>query len=204
VSLQPFALAPAVGLLLLLPGLARAQPAPEAVGAVGRIDSSAAPAAEPEPEPPRSSAGFIQLAASGKGWSCYGQLERRWGKAALIYGIMRVAARWQGIGPDMGVGDISIAEGGPIWSIGRRGKKYLAHKTHRNGDSADVRPVRSDGQTGPVAVGARGYSRELTGRLIDLFREDEMDVVKILFNDRKIEWVRRSKGHHDHLHVSVQ
>lgn len=192
----------AIGSLLLLAGVAPAQPAPEPAGPTGP-PGAAGRLEEPEAELPRSRAGFIRLPASGKGWYCYGKVERRWGTPAVVYGIMRVAARWDGVGPAMGVGDISVAEGGPVWSIGRRGRRTLAHKTHRDGKCVDVRPVRNDGQTGPVTIGQSTYSRELTGRLIELFRE-ELAVKEVLFLDRRVGDVRRVKNHHHHFHVTAR
>lgn len=149
--------------------------------------------AQPRVSTPPSRRGFIQLPASGTGFYAYGVASKRWGTQRAVYGVMRVAQRWSGIGPALGIGNISLQNGGPM----------RPHKTHRDGTDVDVRPIRSDGARGPVTIAQRAYSRPLTRRVLELFRE-VVGVQFVYFNDRGVPGVRPIAGHDNHFHVRVR
>lgn len=139
---------------------------------------------------PRSSAGFVQLPASGTGFYGYYGANRRWGTPAMVYGLMRVGQAWAGNGARMGVGDISYKNGGPI----------SGHASHQRGVDADLRPVRKDGGESPVTIHQSAYSRTLTSRLLRLIRQ-HLPVRLIFFNDSAIAGVQHWPNHANHFHV---
>ncbi|MEZ6186015.1 MAG: penicillin-insensitive murein endopeptidase [Planctomycetota bacterium] len=141
---------------------------------------------------PTSSRGFVQLAASGAGLYSFSPPSDRWGTPRMIYGLERIGRRWSGQGPRMGVGDISLANGGPM----------PGHVSHQLGVDVDVRPVRSDGRTGPVTIYQSAYSRTLTQRLLNLFVA-ELRIRLILFNDRYTRPVQSYPNHHHHFHARI-
>lgn len=162
---------------------------------------SVAPGVTPNPAPPpstnrpRSSAGFIQLAASGPGFYCYSPASRRWGTPAMIYGIERLAARWanERRTPRIGIGDVSAAAGGRI----------SGHASHQRGVDVDVRPIRRDGVEGPSTIHQAVYDRAGTQRAIDLFYA-EVRVTHVFFNDSRVRRVQRWPNHDNHFHVRIR
>mgnify|MGYP001372804020 CR=1 FL=1 len=158
----------------------------------GAGESVEPPAVDPETLP-RSRAGFVQLPAAGPGFGTYSPARDRWGTPTMVYGLLRVGQRWAGRGPRMMVGDISLQSGG----------KMPGHASHRRGVDADLRPVRNDGQEGPVEWRSSAYSRPLTLALLKLFRE-VLPVERILFNDPQAPHTRRCKGHDNHFHVRTR
>lgn len=144
-------------------------------------------------ERPRSRSGFVQLAASGPGFYCYDGASGRWGAPRTIYAIERVGRRWQGKRPRMGVGDISLANGGPM----------PGHATHQRGLDIDVRPVRNDGREARSTIYESTYSRRLTQQLIDLFYA-EARLTQVLFLDTRVRRTRPVVNHHHHFHVSLR
>lgn len=167
------------------------------VGPVNGGGGAPAPAPAPPPTPsrPRSRAGFVQLAASGPGFFAYSASGKRWGKPGLVYGIERAARRWnseRGGAPRMAVGNISLMNGG-----------YMPpHSSHRVGEDADVRPMRTSGE-GPVTITSGAYSRARTARVLQLLRA-EIRVELVLFNDTRIAGVRRWPGHSNHFHLRMR
>lgn len=158
-----------------------------------------APAPAPTPPPsasrPTSSAGFIQLAASGPGFYSYAVAGRRWGKPAMVYGIERIARRWeteQRGAPRMGVGDISAMNGGRI----------SGHASHQKGVDVDVRPVRTSGE-GPVTRFMSTYSRARTSTLIGMYRR-ELSTTHVFFNDNTIAGTQYWRNHDNHFHVRIR
>lgn len=139
---------------------------------------------------PRSSAGFIQLGASGPGFYAYSAAGRRWGTPRLIYATERVGQRLAQEGrPRMGVGEISLPQGGQM----------SGHVSHRLGVDVDVRPGRTSGE-GPVTRFQSAYSRERTRRMIDLYRA-EVSTRLVLFNDLNVPGVQSWPNHDNHFHL---
>lgn len=142
-----------------------------------------------------SAQNFIQLPASGSGYYWYGDSFGHWGTPRLVYGMERAAARWareQPNAPRLGFGNMSL----------RRGGFYKGHETHRTGRDCDVRPLRNDGQEQPTQITAGTYHRDLTALAISYCRQ-ATGAYQVLFNDRRVQGVTWSKGHHNHFHVSV-
>ena len=127
-------------------------------GASGSTPVRTAPPPPPvQPSRPRSSAGFIQLPASGPGFESYTSASKRWGKPNLVYGVERAARRWQRERSDrIGVGDISLAPGG----------YFPGHSSHRDGRDVDLAPVRNDRRELPVTIYQAAYSRNATTRML--------------------------------------
>lgn len=148
----------------------------------------------PGSNPPQSQAGFIQLAANGPGFYCYSPATRRWGRPEFVYGFERVARRWslEGPRPRIGVGDISLMNGGDI----------SGHVSHEKGVDGDFLPVRSDGVEGRVTIYDSYYSRALTQRVIDLFVA-EIKVKYVFFNDAQTTHTTEWPNHANHFHVRM-
>ncbi|MCA8921227.1 MAG: penicillin-insensitive murein endopeptidase [Planctomycetes bacterium] len=147
-----------------------------------------------QPPRPRSSRGFVQLAASGPGFASYAAESGRWGTPRMVYGLERIGRRWQGGGrPVMRVGDISLAGGGPM----------PGHASHQLGVDVDVSPVRNDGRALPVTIFESSYSRALTRRLLGLF-VSELPIQLIFFNDDAAGPVQRWPNHDNHFHARIR
>jgi uncharacterized protein YraI len=146
-----------------------------------------------------SSAGFIQLPASGTGFYSYSPASDRWGTPAMIYGLMNAFSSWdaQHDWPRIGVGDISLMNGGPM----------PGHASHQVGKDADLRPVRNDGVEGPTSVGYSSYSSSRTKDLITHHLKIHLNVKVIFFNDSSIynslSYVQYWDNHYNHLHVRI-
>lgn len=171
-----------------LTGRPGAGPAPAAAPA------PAAPAPGPAASRPTSRAGYIQLPAAGPGFASYGAASRRWGRPALVYGIERAGQRQRARGrPRMGVGDISLENGGNI----------SGHASHERGVDVDVRPMRNDGREGPVTRFQGAYSRDLTRELIREFRA-QIPTRLVLFNDLRVGGTLPWPGHDNHFHFRMR
>jgi len=149
---------------------------------------------------PSSSVGFVQLPTSGADHYGYYAASKRWGTPRLVYGIMRVARRFRAENPGaprLGVGDLSLQNGGDI----------TGHASHETGVDADLRPVRSDGAESPVTIDQGAYSRSLTERALRLFTA-ELNVSHIFFNDQSliqaIGPVQQWPNHANHFHVRAR
>lgn len=143
---------------------------------------------------PRSRVGFIQLAASGAGFYAYGAAYKRWGTPRLVYALERAARRWsQESRTRMGVGNISLENGGPI----------PPHVSHQQGLDLDVIPMRLDGREDGVTIYENSYSRSKTQRIIDLISSEIRPRV-ILFNDSRTRGTQSWPGHDNHFHFSTQ
>ena len=93
------------------------------------------------------------------------------------------------------VGDISRRGGGP----------FPPHEGHRNGNEADLRPFRKDGEMAPTNVSDPSYDRSATRDFVKLVKRDAPDAV-VLFNDSQLireGLTKYYKGHHNHLHVRL-
>lgn len=141
---------------------------------------------------PVSSAGFIQLAASGDGFYGYSIASGRWGLPQLVYGVERTGARWKQTGfPRAGIGHLSLENGGP----------FAPHSSHRLGKNVDVRPVRTSGEAA-VTITQSAYSRSRTQQLIDIMKA-ETRARSVLFNDSGVSGVSYYAGHDNHFHLSI-
>lgn len=148
--------------------------------------------------PPVSSVGFIQLPASGTGFYSYSPPGDRWGAPAMIYGLMHAAASWddQHDWPRLGIGDISLKNGGPM----------PGHVSHKVGKDADLFPVRKSGE-GSTVVGSSTYSQTRTKDLITHHLKQNLNVKVIFFNDSSIynslSYVDYWPNHYNHMHVRI-
>jgi penicillin-insensitive murein endopeptidase len=134
-----------------------------------------------------------QLGRSGRGYYSYAAADRQYGTDEMLRLIMDTAARLDRSSLEVGVGDISFAQGGEM----------PPHKTHRTGRNVDLRPLRVDNAHGPTSIGDPTYSREGTRALIQALLANS-SVQRILFNDTEIQGVRRFPGHDNHLHVEIR
>ncbi len=175
-------------------GAAAAAPAATTQAAAVQGTANGTPPAGAE-NLPRSSAGFVQLPASGAGFYGYYGASRRWGKPELVYGILRAGQAWaqQGRGPRLGVGDISLENGGPI----------SGHKSHQRGIDADCRPMRNDGKELAITIQEPAYDRARTQAILTLLaRNTQVDVV--FFNDRNVQPSTPLVNHDNHFHLRVR
>jgi uncharacterized protein YraI len=143
----------------------------------------------------RSRAGFIQLPNSGTGYFGYYSANRRWGTPTFVYGIQRVARRFKTANPNaprIGVGDISLQNGGDI----------SGHASHEKGVDGDFRPLRNDRKEGRVTIHQSAYSRSLTQKVFDLFKA-ELRIRYIFFNDTKTRHSTKWPNHDNHFHVRI-
>lgn len=141
---------------------------------------------------------FEQLPISGSGWYRYGTIngDGAWGESHMIATFKQVAQQWraQGFSARLGVGDISLAHGGPMPD----------HASHQRGVDFDIALPRNDGQEGPrVTRFDAAYSRSLTQHLVDmLWATGEVEV--IFFNDPNVRGVTYWPNHDNHLHVRLR
>jgi uncharacterized protein YraI len=148
------------------------------------------------PTLPRSRVGFVQLPSSGYGYFGYYSASRRWGTTTMVYGIIRIGRRFKDArssNPSVGIGDISLENGGDI----------SGHASHERGVDVDVRPIRNDGTSGPTTIFQSIYSRTLTQQVIDLFVA-ETPVTMIFFNDRNTRHTQTWPNHDNHFHVRIR
>lgn len=149
---------------------------------------------------PYSRVGFVQLPASGAGFYGYNRASARWGKPVLVYGLLSTAARWRASGtlPRIGVGDISLINGGPI----------SGHVSHQLGEDVDLRLVAQGSYEGPFLYTSSVYSRSRTRTLITNFLNRDLPVEIIFFNDavvhNALSYVSPWPNHDNHLHVRLK
>jgi len=147
---------------------------------------------------PTSSVGFVQLPASGPGFTTHVSAYRRWGKPSLVYGFMSAAAGWnnQHDWPRMSVGDISYKYGGTMGG----------HVSHKVGKDVDIWPIRKNGE-GATKVGWSSYSRPRTKDLITHHLKLHLNVKLIFFNDsilyNALSYVQYWPNHYNHLHLRI-
>lgn len=147
------------------------------------------------PSQPTGSRGFIQISASGVGFYDYSPASDRWGTPTMVHGLERIGREWARLhpgGPRMGLGDLSLRDGGPI----------PGHVSHQHGVDVDVRPVRTSGE-GPVTINQSAYSRTGTRELIDLFYAN-LPITLVLFNDAAVPRVQSWPNHHNHFHARMR
>jgi len=131
----------------------------------------------------------------GKGYYSYENGNRQYGTAATIQALIDVAVTFvhNQPGVEIGIGDISLAPGGPI----------SGHQSHQQGTNVDIRPFRSDREHKPVTYQDAKYDREQTRLLVQSLLAHR-NVRSILFNDAQIRGVQSWPGHDNHLHVNMK
>jgi len=147
---------------------------------------------------PESGEGFRTFLREAGGATQFGTLK---GITALV----DLARAWFQKHPEVALqyGHISRKGGGPFFSTVNPGT--LAHDTHRDGRTVDVRPIRKDNAMSPVDVRHDQYDRARTKELVLMIRERHPGV-DIILNDSTFNaagLTRRFKGHFDHLHVRL-
>lgn len=139
---------------------------------------------------------FVQMSASGPGFTCYGPLEKRYGRSEVIQVLKKVAVEWAKDypnGPVLRIGNISYQNGGPM----------PPHKSHQNGIDVDFGPVSNTNQASPLEWSSAQYSRERTQDLVKRLQNNGiLNIRIILFNDLRVSGVQACRGHDNHLHVS--
>src|SRR5215831_4814715 len=117
----------------------------------------------PLPRPrPRTAPGrgpqYVQLPTRGLGYYVYSTSDRQYGTVEAVQTLLALARLWVmfpiGDGPSFpfGIGDMSFADGRPM----------NPHTSHRDGRSADIRPVRKDRLPHAVTIFDPQYDREET------------------------------------------
>jgi murein endopeptidase len=76
------------------------------------------------------------------------------------------------------------------------------HKTHDEGASVDIRPIRASG-TGGLSYKDPNYDQPATQNLVNIIKQQYPDAI-IYFNDPNIVGVKPWPGHNDHLHVGFK
>lgn len=139
---------------------------------------------------------YEQLPREGPGYDCYEPGENRYGLPEVIQTIKYVCAEWSKLypnGPRVGIGDISYQGGG-----------YMPpHQSHQRGIDVDVALVASTNEEIGLTYYDAKYSRKRTQQLIDLFRNNPILGIRVIFfNDPEVKGVEYCGGHDNHFHVS--
>lgn len=139
---------------------------------------------------------FEQMPASGVGYECYGLPDKCYGHSNVLQAVQYICTEWAKLypnGPRIGIGNISLPDGGPM----------PPHSTHQHGLDVDIAPVANTDEEIPLTYYDSKYSRQRTQELVDLFYNNPiLGIRTILFNDPEITQVAPWAGHDDHLHVS--
>jgi peptidoglycan hydrolase-like protein with peptidoglycan-binding domain len=150
----------------------------------------------------------VQLPERGEGFRTFLRENgtTQYGMEKGIKALIELARAWIQIHPEVPLqyGHISRKGGGPFFSTVNMGK--LAHQTHQDGLTVDVRPIRKDNQMEGVSIGESPYDRPRTRQLVELIRQKHPNVRRIFFNDDafiQAQLTRRADGHNDHLHVEL-
>lgn len=127
----------------------------------------------------------------------------QFGTERAINQLVSLAAAWNQVHPEVNIqyGHISREGGIPFFSTVNPGE--LAHATHRDGRTVDIRPIRKDNDMSGTEIDNSSYDPVRTREFVVLLRERHPGVV-IRFNDADLHaagLVRRLAGHDDHLHV---
>lgn len=149
----------------------------------------------------------VMLPESGEGFGTFLREggATQFGTQKAITAFMDLARAWFQKHPDCPIqfGHISRRGGGPFFSTVNPGK--LAHETHKDGRTVDIRPIRKDNKMLPTEVGSTQYDPVRSKELVVMIRERHPGV-DIIFNDKTLNragLTRNFKGHHDHLHVRL-
>lgn len=149
----------------------------------------------------------VQLPEQGEGFRTFLREggATQFGTQKAITGLMELARAWVQKHPEcpLQFGHISRKGGGPFVSTVNPGK--LAHQTHQDGRTVDVRPIRKDNAMVPVDVRTAEYDHGRTKELVGLIRETHPGV-DIILNDKTLNQAHLTRffdGHFDHLHVRL-
>lgn len=149
----------------------------------------------------------VNLPESGEGFRTFLREggATQFGTLKAIDAFIELARVWSQKHPECPVqyGHISRKGGGPFFSTVNPGK--LAHQTHRDGRTVDIRPIRKDNKMSSIDIGSAQYDPVRTKELVMLLRERHPGV-DIIFNDRALNragLTRNFTGHNDHLHVRL-
>jgi peptidoglycan hydrolase-like protein with peptidoglycan-binding domain len=147
----------------------------------------------------------VQLPEQGEGFRTFLRENgaTQYGTEKGIKALMDLARAWSQKHPEcpLQFGHISRKGGGPFFSTVNFGE--MAHNTHQDGRTVDVRPIRKDDKMLAIDISESQYDRVRTKELVLLIRERHPGV-DIIFNDTSFiqaHLTRRFKGHNDHLHV---
>ncbi|HSS18942.1 MAG TPA: peptidoglycan-binding protein [Pyrinomonadaceae bacterium] len=129
----------------------------------------------------------------------------QFGTQLTINALIDLAASWFLVHPEVPLqyGHISRKGGGDFFSTVNPGK--LAHATHKDGRTVDIRPIRNDNVMAATDFHNSEYDRAKTKELVLLIRSKHPQV-DIIFNDPKFiqaGLTRQFKGHDNHLHVRL-
>ncbi|MBF2046214.1 MAG: penicillin-insensitive murein endopeptidase [Elainella sp. C42_A2020_010] len=139
---------------------------------------------------------YQQLPPAGPGYECYEPAKNCYGLPEVIQAIQYVCTEWHKLypnGPRVGIGDISYQGGG-----------YMPpHQSHQHGLDVDVALVASNHEEIPLTYYDAKYSRQRTQQLIDLFQNNPILGIRVIFfNDPDVYGVEYCAGHDNHFHVS--
>jgi peptidoglycan hydrolase-like protein with peptidoglycan-binding domain len=138
------------------------------------------------------------LPISGKGFKTYNREPGgadQFGLITTINALISISIEWNLLHPEVNLqfGDISRRWGGT----------FKGHASHRNGNDADMRPIRKDNSLAAVTIDDDEYDAGRTTEFVKLIRQ-RIPGVAIFFNDPKLVkkgWTKKVKGHHNHLHL---
>jgi len=149
----------------------------------------------------------VQLPEGGEGFRTFLRENgtTQYGTEKAIKAFINLAGAWNQIHPEVPLqyGHISRKGGGPFFSTVSMGD--LAHETHQNGRTVDIRPIRKDNKMLAVDIGQSQYDRSRTRELVVLIRQRHPGL-DIIFNDAPFiqdHLTRHHTGHNDHLHVVI-
>jgi RHS repeat-associated protein len=153
---------------------------------------------------PVNAHGFEQLTRND-GLVSYVGGDRQYATPKTIEALRNIGDDWHASHPNdprIRVGDISLAQGGPMAINATK-----AHHLHQTGTDIDIRPIRNDGREEHVKWTDREYSRDLTRELVrTIVARSGPDIQRIYFNDPVLQAefpgvVKEQSGHDDHLHI---
>ena len=134
------------------------------------------------------------LPRSGLGFQTHGPRGRQVGTAGFVGALEDLGQSWSETGRGrLSFGEMSREGGGPL----------AGHEGHTQGREVDVRPIRSDGSSGPVTWQDTKYDRAATRDLVRMVRDQHPGAV-VLFNDPVLireGLTQRWDGHDYHLHL---
>lgn len=125
----------------------------------------------------------------------------KWARPKTVDCLIKLGKKAAGAGLEIGVGDLSLKNPGPFTNYYDKNK--LDHRGHRNGNSIDIRPIRTDRKRLPVTWKHKMYDREATDLLVRMAKECGFKLVLFCDPDiyTKYNYVKYYKGHSNHLHL---